>query len=276
MQNINTKNETPVPTSLYGRCRGAFTLIELLVVIAIIAILAAMLLPALAKSKETAKRAVCKSNMKQMSLGIIMFADDNQGRFPDAQNHLVWVPINIFDYFLNTMHMATNSLECPNYVNYTDPGAAYLGKPEVIPDNGANPSRGRLGFYALWGVNTKADTRTRGGYLPTGTPAPWDSPITTSDKATPYMALLAELSEKGSGTGEAFARAPHTKTGLRISPIPSGMSPIDLGLEGGNVAGVDGSVIWKKAANMLPHSTKAFASPATAANFTDTTGLGWW
>ncbi len=67
---------------MQSRRVAGFTLIELLVVIAIIAILAAMLLPALASVKDKAKRAACVNNMRQLGLGYTMYAGDNQENFP--------------------------------------------------------------------------------------------------------------------------------------------------------------------------------------------------
>src|SRR6266511_527157 len=64
------------------RRRKAFTLIELLVVIAIIAILAAILFPVFAQARENARKATCTSNVKQISLGILMYAQDFDERLP--------------------------------------------------------------------------------------------------------------------------------------------------------------------------------------------------
>lgn len=128
---LSEKKNPQTPRRLFR----AFTLIELLVVIAIIAILAGLLLPALAKAKQRAQRISCLNNLKQMSLGSQMYADDSQGHLID-DTHTYGVHVyrpNVRDTddddlnWLNPRYISNlRSFICPSTRNNVNPNLTAL------------------------------------------------------------------------------------------------------------------------------------------------------
>jgi prepilin-type N-terminal cleavage/methylation domain-containing protein/prepilin-type processing-associated H-X9-DG protein len=101
--------------------QSAFTLIELLLVIAVIAILASLLLPALASAKEKGRVTICRSNMRQLGLGMTMYLQDNNDTFPAAnqssqivaEDWLYWQAKPIFDMKGNYLGLADRRANSP-------------------------------------------------------------------------------------------------------------------------------------------------------------------
>jgi prepilin-type N-terminal cleavage/methylation domain-containing protein len=108
---MNTKSDNA------RRELAAFTLIELLVVIAIIAILAAMLLPALARAKESGKSIACNNNLRQLGMAMQLYVGDNQGTLPPKLTASRW-PDKFYDLYGKNLKV----LLCPDET--TNPATA--------------------------------------------------------------------------------------------------------------------------------------------------------
>jgi prepilin-type N-terminal cleavage/methylation domain-containing protein len=141
-------NESSAKLKNRKSLKGAFTLIELLVVIAIIAILAALLLPALAAAKLRAKHIQCISNLKQLSLGLNMYQQDNGSIAYGTSVNQLWLAS------LRELQANANVRLCPlatDIVPPSTPGATTAGTPGV-----AN-FQGTANYAWLWSVFSNPD-----------------------------------------------------------------------------------------------------------------------
>ncbi|MDE3067091.1 MAG: prepilin-type N-terminal cleavage/methylation domain-containing protein [Verrucomicrobiota bacterium] len=119
--------------------RRGFTLIELLVVIAIIAILAAMLLPALSSAKQRAWTIRCNSNLHQIGLAMTMYADDAKGRFPESGGLIPWGQSDPHTHRASWMQQLVSYLQNTNV--YHCPANQFQPRQEQSPFNYFNGAR---------------------------------------------------------------------------------------------------------------------------------------
>ncbi len=242
-----------------------FTLIELLVVIAIIAVLAALLLPALMGSKERGRRAVCLNNLRQFSQSLHLYGMDQQERLPpgyseDGERQLATgvspgtrittdidehVPIMARSVRSNLLQVTSGNekvLNCPG-----------LGKPFTNP-----------GGYHYSGYGVVLGYNYLGGHE--GTPwetttlirDPWISPRKFSQDSS--LVVLTDLNDWS--TTEWLTFVPHAANGPKMkqgdsrlrsqsgSETANSLNPQSYGAAGGNLAWLDGSARWKRVSEM--------------------------
>lgn len=219
--------------------RTRFTLIELLVVIAIIAILAAMLLPALARTRETVSRTRCQGNLRQLTFAILNYAGDNNDWFPlsscysDGTYHSGDWPCN--NQF--------NGGQCHIYPDYiSDPRAfdgngfygpgfwSIEGMLTVFTLRGTTQTALRHGYmsYFYWAYSTNATPHHADGLRASGQSNPnYGCNQANAASRYPLISDAARQSNSGTDTGWWAHRDSDNGSGA-----------------GGNMAFGDGRVVW--------------------------------
>jgi prepilin-type N-terminal cleavage/methylation domain-containing protein len=239
-----------MPRRIFMRVRRAstpagFTLIELLVVIAIIAVLAALLLPAMATSKEHARRVRCLNQMRQLLIGAHLYASDYQELLPSGKSEYP----DVSDEHAPIVSGQTRT----NFITYT--GSAKLlecpglGMPFGKPEGWYYPDYGYvMGYNYL------------GGHLNTPWPSfreysGWRSPQKVTDDNS--LVLITDLNDWSVGYAKTFA--PHAAHGPILIDVDAGNSNAGgvtsktIGAKGGNVGILSGTVQWVPIGKMKPY-----------------------
>jgi len=228
------------------RRKPGFTLIELLVVISIIALLIAILLPALGSARESAKRAQCASNLRSYATSTMAMGVDNKSRYRlmhrtaseqdtyarnyaetnlTGTDHVTWMSRHVWEDYLDA-GMDFESFSCPNrdterFVISSNTGVAW-----------------RTGFYSLAGRSDELYKPILG--------KDWISPMSQDDSGN--LPMVMDIME--SGTQSPYLQSSYSHGPKGYTEVPGFVTPGNAEIQGGNVGKNDGSVSFEPISNL--------------------------
>jgi type II secretory pathway pseudopilin PulG len=217
------------------------------VVIAISAILAAMLLPALARAKESAKRTCCKNNIKQLCLAVIMYADENQNLFPvTGRDDPYWINSAFRNSMVTTYRVQRETFYCPSNPTWNKADNTFWYYSDGVNTN--DPSV--VGYFYFPGHDNYNDSAKVGSYYPANGALPGGDNIRahlpafamkSTDKVY-YGLIWADITRRYAGSW--------LRSNDPVDPNTRGVNHFDKGAPiGGNEGFADGHVEWVKAIN---------------------------